>query len=161
MSQTDKRPSKKKVKVQLSPELNRVYCCCVGIWRLGHVIHGSLHIVALILSPYPSNIFIPLSPMYTLVILHTPFTHAYPSNTAYIPLLPMHTLVILHTPFTHVYPSNILREEVLFSLACLLALTRSFARLVSRGLPTMRLTIHANDFVNAKSHAREKPLLAE
>ena len=73
----------------------------------------------------------------------------------------MHTLVILHTPFTHVYPSDSLREEVSFSLACLLALTKSFERLVSRGLPTKRLTSHANDFVNAKSHAREKPLLAE
>ena len=38
-----------------------------------------------------------------------------------------------------------------FSLTWLLAFTKSFARLVSR----------ANDFVNAKSVAGEKPLLAE
>ena len=55
-----------------------------------------------------------------------------------------------------------------FSLVWLLAFTKSFACLVcrevgfSRGVnkPTTRETRHANDFVNAKSHAREKPLLA-
>ena len=55
-----------------------------------------------------------------------------------------------------------------FSLAWLLAFTKSFAWLVCRVVgfsqgvnePTKRETTHANDFVNAKSHAREKPLLA-
>ena len=62
-----------------------------------------------------------------------------------------------------------------FFLAWLLAFTKSFAWLACRvvGLvtrrekqtrvvnkPTTRQTSHANDFVNAKSHAREKPLLA-
>ena len=45
---------------------------------------------------------------------------------------------------------------------------KSFAWLVCRVVgfsqgvnkPTTRETTHANDFVNAKSHAREKPLLA-
>ena len=61
-----------------------------------------------------------------------------------------------------------------FSLAWLLAFTKSFAWLVCRvvGLfttrvcfsrrvtkPTTRQASHANDFVNAKSHARKKPLL--
>ena len=40
-----------------------------------------------------------------------------------------------------------------FSLAWLLAFTR-------RGLSVEELVSHANDFVNAKTHAREKPLLA-
>ena len=44
------------------------------------------------------------------------------------------------------------------------AFTKSFAWLVCRviGLftPPTRQTSHANDFVNAKSHGREKPLLA-
>ena len=56
-----------------------------------------------------------------------------------------------------------------FSRAWLLAFTESFAwlscRLVSLFTPreksTMRQTSHANDSVNAKSHEREKPLLAE
>ena len=55
-----------------------------------------------------------------------------------------------------------------FSFAWLLAFKKSFALLVCRvvGLFTgvnkaiTRQTSHANDFVNAKSHAREKPLFA-
>ena len=60
-----------------------------------------------------------------------------------------------------------------FSLGWLLAFTKSFAwlacRVVSLFMPrekqggnklTTRQTSHANDFVNAKSRAREKPLLA-
>ena len=58
-----------------------------------------------------------------------------------------------------------------FSLAWLLTFTKSFASFFSRivGLfytgqplsnkPTARPISDANDFVNAKSHAREKPLL--
>ena len=58
-----------------------------------------------------------------------------------------------------------------FSLAWLLKFTKSFASFFSRivGLfytgqplsnkPTARPISDANDFVNAKSHAREKPLL--
>ena len=38
------------------------------------------------------------------------------------------------------------------------AFRRGFLRGVNK--PTMRQTRHTNDFVNAKSHAREKPLLA-
>ena len=57
-------------------------------------------------------------------------------------------------------------------LSCMvLVIIKSFAWLVSRvvGLfytpqgvktPTTRETSRANDFVNAKSHAKEKPLLA-
>ena len=56
-----------------------------------------------------------------------------------------------------------------FSLACRLAFTKSLVSLVCRVVgfcwgvqnkPTTRLTSDANDFVNAKKHAREKPLLA-
>ena len=49
-----------------------------------------------------------------------------------------------------------------FSLAWLLAFTKSFAWLVCRVVEklTTRQTSHANDFVNAKSHAKKKPLLA-
>ena len=60
-----------------------------------------------------------------------------------------------------------------FSVSWLLGFTKSFAWLVCRvvGLftprekrdvnkPNMRQTSHANDFVNPKSHATEKPLLA-
>ena len=56
-----------------------------------------------------------------------------------------------------------------FSLACFLAFTKSLASLVSRvvGLvctpqqkPTTRQTSDTNDFINAKRHAKEKPLLA-
>ena len=60
-----------------------------------------------------------------------------------------------------------------FSLGWLLAFTKSFAwlagRVVSLFMPrekqggnklTTRQTSHPNDFVNAKSRAREKPLLA-
>ena len=59
-----------------------------------------------------------------------------------------------------------------FSLAWLLVFTKSFACLVCHvvGLftphekqgvnkPTTRQTRHANDFLEDKSHAREKPLL--
>ena len=41
-----------------------------------------------------------------------------------------------------------------FSLARLFTLTKSFAWLVGTDKP------HANNFVNAKSHSRERPLLA-
>ena len=56
-----------------------------------------------------------------------------------------------------------------FSLAWLLALTKSFASLVIRisGLfyapsnkQTNYVSSHVNNFTNAKSHKREKPLLA-
>ena len=50
-----------------------------------------------------------------------------------------------------------------FFLAWLLAFTKSFAWLVCRNVnkPTTQQTSNANDFVNAKSHAREtEPLLA-
>ena len=47
-------------------------------------------------------------------------------------------------------------------LACLCVVGLSEVCPRSRGVnkPTMRQASHANDFVNAKSHAREKPLLA-
>ena len=46
-------------------------------------------------------------------------------------------------------------------LAWLLTFRKSFASLVCRifRLSTTRQTRHANDFVNAKSHVKEKPLL--
>ena len=67
----------------------------------------------------------------------------------------------------HPYPLSTYPASRGFSLAWLLALTKSFAWLVCRVVvalwdvnkPTTRLTSHANDFVNAKSHVREKPLV--
>ena len=46
-------------------------------------------------------------------------------------------------------------------LAWLLTFTKSFASLVCRifGLSTTRQTSHAKNFVNAKNHVKEKPLL--
>ena len=59
---------------------------------------------------------------------------------------------------------NWLPCEQRFSLSCMaFSVTKSFAwRLpsCSRSWPTTRQTSHANDFVKAKSHAGEKPLLA-
>ena len=70
---------------------------------------------------------------------------------------------VLYLPFAYAASRG-------FSFAWLLAFTKSFACLFSRvvGLftprvvnkPTTRQTRHVNDFVNAKSHAKEKPLLA-
>ena len=70
---------------------------------------------------------------------------------------------VLYLPFAYAASRG-------FSFAWLLAFTKSFTSLFSRvvGLftprgvnqPTTRQTRHANDFVNAKSHAKEKPLLA-
>ena len=70
---------------------------------------------------------------------------------------------VLYLPFAYAASRG-------FSFAWLLAFTKSFTCLFSRvvGLftprgvskPTTRQTRHVNDFVNAKSHAKEKPLLA-
>ena len=68
----------------------------------------------------------------------------------------------------HPYPLSTYPASRGFSFAWLLAFKKSFAWLVCRVVvalwdvnkPTTRLTRHANDFVNAKNHASEKPLLA-
>ena len=70
---------------------------------------------------------------------------------------------VLYLPFAYAASRG-------FSFVWLLAFTKSFTCLFSRvvGLftprgvskPTTRQTRHVNDFVNAKSHAKEKPLLA-
>ena len=50
------------------------------------------------------------------------------------------------------------RDTLCFSLAWLLAFTKSFVSLFSRVVhkPNTPLTSDANDFVNAKSHARKR-----
>ena len=47
-----------------------------------------------------------------------------------------------------------------FFLAWLIFFTKSFAWTLGLNKPTRRLTSNANDFVNARSNAREKALLA-
>ena len=47
-----------------------------------------------------------------------------------------------------------------FFLTCVLFLAKSFAWTLGVNKPTRRLTSNANDFVNARSNAREKPMLA-
>ena len=47
-----------------------------------------------------------------------------------------------------------------FFLAWPIFFTKSFAWTLGLNKPTRRLTSNANDFVNARSNAREKPLLA-
>ena len=64
----------------------------------------------------------------------------------------------------HQYPLSTYPASKSFSLAWLLALKQSFAWHVCRVVvalwdvnkPTTQLTSYANDFVNSKSHAREK-----
>ena len=47
-----------------------------------------------------------------------------------------------------------------FFLAWLIFFTKSFAWTLAVNKPTRRLTSNADDFVNARSNAREKPMVA-
>ena len=63
--------------------------------------------------------------------------------------------VVLKVSVRLFYPTN--RG---FFQAWLLVFAKSFAWTLGVNKPTERLTNNANDFVNARSNAREKPMLA-